>query len=118
MARCDEGYLCHICGEEVKRIDESTLYLQYVLGWLAVEQLRQHPEAHLACSPSLSQFILDDSFPEVQADADWHKSRLDPVFREQREQQVTAAYQRLKNLQKHRRDYKILEYPLIVNRQD
>ena len=32
MARCDQGYLCEVCGAEVEEITESDLYLAYVLG--------------------------------------------------------------------------------------
>ena len=32
MARCDQGYLCAVCGAEVEEMTESELYLAYVLG--------------------------------------------------------------------------------------
>jgi len=112
MARCDEGYLCSVCGEEVKRLDESLLYLRYVLGWVKFEQLRQLPEAHLHCSPAVSQFIVDPSFQHSDAATELDKQALDPDFRAAQEAQVTAGYQRLRFLQKHRRNVPVSDYPL------
>jgi hypothetical protein len=112
MARCDEGYLCCICGEEVKRLDQSLLYLRYVLGWVKLEQLRQLPEAHLQCSPAVAQFIVDPDFPPAPAVSELAKQDLDPEFRAAQEARVTAGYQRLKYLQKHRRDVPVADYPL------
>ena len=28
MARCDQGYLCDVCGQDVEAITESDLYLR------------------------------------------------------------------------------------------
>ena len=57
MARCDEGYLCQVCREEVEEIFESSLYLMLVLGWIDPETLHTTPECHLRCNSALSQFI-------------------------------------------------------------
>ena len=32
MARCDQGYLCEVCGEEVEDISNSDLYLRFIIG--------------------------------------------------------------------------------------
>ena len=32
MAKCEEGYLCEVCGQDVAEITESDLYLRYVIG--------------------------------------------------------------------------------------
>lgn len=32
MAKCDEGYLCEVCGQDVAEISQSDLYLRYVVG--------------------------------------------------------------------------------------
>ena len=32
MARCEQGYLCDVCGDEVHDITESDLYLRFVTG--------------------------------------------------------------------------------------
>ena len=40
MAKCDEGYLCEVCGLEVEGLTDSALYLQFVIGWIHPETLR------------------------------------------------------------------------------
>ena len=45
MALCEQGYLCEVCGEEVETIDESDLYLRYVLGEVDPETLHVSPGA-------------------------------------------------------------------------
>lgn len=114
MAKCDQGYLCTVCGEEVKRIDQSELYLRYVLGWIDGEVLHSQPERHLKCNPALAQFIIAPEFEDLQAPAGWQKSELDAEFRQQREAEVTAGYERLQYLQKHRRGMPIESYPLTA----
>ena len=52
MAKCDQGYLCEVCGEEVHVITDSDLYLRYVLGEVASRDLLAAPERHLACNPT------------------------------------------------------------------
>ena len=34
MAKCEEGYLCDVCGGDVEEITDSDLYLRYVIGQL------------------------------------------------------------------------------------
>lgn len=119
MAKCDQGYLCAVCGEEVKRIDQSELYLRYVLGWVSADSLHAQPERHLLCSPVLAQFIRAAEFEQLEVKDDFNKRHLDPEFRRQREEAVTAGYERLKYLQKHRRNLKIEQYPHVdMNRSD
>jgi len=114
MAHCDEGYLCQVCGEEVKRIDQSLLYLRYVLGWITVDQLTKQPEAHLHCAPTFAQFILDPDFHcDLPLDPALCKQQLDAEFRQARETLITAGYHRLKYLQKHRRSLSITQYPIL-----
>ena len=43
MARCDQGYLCDVCGEEVESIRESDLYLRFVTGELSSNELLGAP---------------------------------------------------------------------------
>ena len=64
MAKCDEGYLCEVCGEEVEGIGESDLYLRFVIGEMDPEQLHTSPERHIVCNPILAQFIDDDRFKQ------------------------------------------------------
>ena len=65
MARCDEGYLCEVCGTDVAAIAESDLYLRYVLGEVPLEQLHLLPERHIRCNPGLAQYIVDADFAAV-----------------------------------------------------
>ena len=37
MAKCDEGYLCDVCGQDVAELKDSDLYLRYVVGLLDPE---------------------------------------------------------------------------------
>lgn len=111
MAKCDQGYLCVICGEEVKRIDQSELYLRYVLGWVDGNSLNAQPERHLRCSPAIAQFIVDEAFSPVSHEGPMDKRQLDAQFRAQREAEITRGFHRLQYLQKHRRNHTIDDYP-------
>ena len=96
MAKCDEGYICPVCGDEVKRLIDSSLYLQYVIGWIPAEKLHLTPDIHLRCNPNLSQFIDSDEFPSVTIDGAFDRRSLDTNFVQQRSQLVTRGYQRLR----------------------
>lgn len=112
MARCDEGYLCQVCGREVKRLIDSSLYLQYVLGWIDSDQLQQTPDIHLRCNAGLSQFIdLPDRFEPMIADGEFDRRRLDPEYADGRTKLVTKGYLRLLQLQRNR-SLSLAEYPL------
>ena len=65
MAKCDEGYLCEVCGKPVKSITDSHLYLRYVIGEIDSRALLSVPEKHIRCDPDLAQFIVDDKFDPV-----------------------------------------------------
>ena len=65
MAKCDEGYLCSICGADVESVTDSELYLRYVIGLLDPELLHVTPEKHIRCNPSLAQFIVAKDFEPV-----------------------------------------------------
>ena len=39
MAKCEQGYLCDVCGKDVEAITDSGLYLRYVMGELPAERL-------------------------------------------------------------------------------
>ncbi len=96
MARCDQGYLCRVCGEEVEDLIDSDLYLRYIMGWVDPETLHTTPECHLRCNPHLSQFIDDPRFqPPVTVEGEWNKLCLDKDFVLERTQLVSAAYARL-----------------------
>jgi hypothetical protein len=112
MARCEQGYLCSVCGQDVEAITESELYLQYVLGEVDGEHLDRLPERHIRCHPSLAQFIVTESFPAVIVDGPFSKAQLDPEFVRQEERRITSGYLRLVELSRENRP--IGEYPLRV----
>ena len=47
MARCEQGYLCEVCGSEVEALTDSDLYLRYVLGEVAPAHLHLAPVERL-----------------------------------------------------------------------
>jgi hypothetical protein len=110
MAKCEEGYLCDVCGQDVAEITESDLYLRYVIGLLDPEVLHTTRERHIRCNPTLAQFIVDDDFPAVSAEGAFDKRRLDPAYVRQQETLVTRGFRRLKELAGL--DLPILDYPL------
>ena len=80
MARCEQGYLCRICGLDVAEITESDLYLRYVLGEVPPEQLHLLPECHVRCNPSTAQHIVDPAFPPLVCDGPFAKTLLDAAY--------------------------------------
>lgn len=113
MAKCDEGYLCEVCGKEVEQLSDSALYLQFVIGWIDPETLHTRRECHLRCNPALAQFIDDESFsPAVHIDGDFDRRQLDKDFADSRQELVTRGYARLRELQTRRRGLTVSDYPL------
>lgn len=114
MARCDEGYLCRVCGEEVEHITDSSLYLRYVIGEIDPELLHLEPDIHLSCIPSLSQFIADERIGIIECGKnDFKKELLDPSFVKERTEIVTRGYRRLWKIREERRKpLTVVEYPL------
>jgi hypothetical protein len=110
MAKCDEGYLCDVCGKDVAAITDSDLYLRYVIGTVDPEVLHTAAERHLRCNPVLAQYIVDPRFEAVQFDGDFDKRRLDTAFVAQREALVTRGYRRLHEVAGS--DTAIIDYPL------
>ncbi|REK26251.1 MAG: hypothetical protein DWQ45_13470 [Planctomycetota bacterium] len=110
MAKCDEGYLCEVCGEPVESITGSDLYLRYVIGEIDSRALLASPERHLGCNPTLAQFISDDAFPEVVASGPFAKEHLDEEDVARRTDLVTRGWRRLKEVR--RLKLPISEYPL------
>ena len=111
MAKCDEGYLCAVCGEVVANVTQSDLYLRYVIGLVDPEMLHSTPERHIRCNPGLAQFITDSDFEPVVAEGDFAKTKLDPDYVARREELVTRGYRRLSEI-KQMQDTSILEFPL------
>ena len=112
MARCDEGYLCEVCGGEVEDITESDLYLRYVLGEIDPETLHTTPERHIRCNPTLAQFIVAEGFEPVAVEGYFSKHALDPMFVSEEEARVTAGFRRLGEILASGEEIPITEYPL------
>jgi hypothetical protein len=111
MARCDEGYRCEVCGEDVEGIWESDLYLRYVIGQVDPEQLHVAPERHLRCNPILAQFIRHEGFRPIEVEGAFDKRLLDAAFVRQQEKLVTRGWLRLQELRSCG-ELSMLEYPL------
>ncbi len=98
MARCDEGYLCDVCGGDVEEITGSDLYLRYVLGEIPLYELQRSPERHLRCNPGLAQYIVDDAFEPVRGTGPFAKEQFDAEYVASEEARVTAGWRRLQEL--------------------
>src|SRR5579875_3020998 len=98
MARCEQGYRCQVCGQEVEEISESDLYLRYVLGEVPAEQLHILPERHIRCNPALAQYIVDPAFEPVRCEGVFAKEQMDRDFVTTEEKRVTRAWRRLQEL--------------------
>ncbi|MBX6314944.1 MAG: hypothetical protein IRY99_18805 [Isosphaeraceae bacterium] len=112
MARCEQGYLCEVCGGDVEDITASDLYLRFVLGEVDPEQLHRLPERHLRCNPTLAQFIVAEGFESVVVEGPFAKANLDPEFVAAEEARVTRGYLRLKEIFLSSQELPITEYPL------
>jgi len=112
MARCDQGYLCEVCGRDVEEITESDLYLRYVLGEVPLYQLHQLRERHVRCNPALAQYIVDPEFTPVSCDGPFAKSNLDRQYVEEEEARVTRGWRRLRAIPSL--GLPIDEYPLAT----
>lgn len=112
MARCDEGYRCEVCGDDVEAVTDSDLYLRYILGEVPLEMIHRSPERHLRCNPALSQYIIDSEFDLVLCDGPFGKAHLDPDYVATEEARVTRAWRRLQAIP--RLGLTIAEYPLAV----
>lgn len=111
MAKCDEGYLCKVCGLDVEDVLDSDLYLRYVIGQLDPELLHTTPERHIRCNPTLAQFIVCDDFEVVGVEGDFAKANLDRDYVARQEQLITRGWQRLQEI-KQMQDVSILDFPL------
>jgi hypothetical protein len=111
MAKCDEGYICDVCGKDVPDITGSDLYLRYVIGEIGSRELLSSPERHLRCNPTLSQFIVDEAFEPVTVDGPFAKEHLDPDEVARREDLVTRGWRRLQEVRGL--GIAISEYPIV-----
>jgi hypothetical protein len=110
MARCEQGYLCEVCGQEVEPITDSDLYLAYVLGEVPAEHLLRRPERHVRCNPERAQYIVDPAFAPVRCDGPFAKGQLDPAWVAEEEARVTRGWRRLQELPAS--GLSLVEYPL------
>ena len=115
MARCEQGYLCEVCGGDVGEITDSDLYLRYVLGEVPPEELHLRRERHIRCNPSLAQYIVDPAFEPVRCEGFFAKETLDRDFVALEEARVTRGWRRLQELPGL--GLPIIEYPLPEVRQ-
>ena len=111
MAKCEEGYLCDVCGGDVENIWESDLYLRYVIGQVDPETLHTSRERHIRCNPTLAQFIADPEFESIAVEGPFDKRQLDAAYVRQQERLVTRGWKRLRELAQ-RDGLSLLEYPL------
>lgn len=112
MARCDEGYLCDVCGQDVAIILDSDLYLRYILGEVPLDVLHLMPERHIRCNPVLAQYIVATKFPAVECVGPFAKANLDADYVQEEEARLTQAWRRLHAIPTL--GLTIAEYPLSI----
>jgi hypothetical protein len=112
MARCDQGYLCDLCGDEVESIRDSDLYLRFVIGEVSSNVLLAAPERHLRCNPVTAQFIDHPDFEPVIVKGDFDKRLFDEEYSNARTELVTRGWVRLQELAELAQTVPLPEYPL------
>lgn len=112
MAKCDEGYLCQVCGGDVENVTDSDLYLRYVIGQVDPELLHTTPERHVRCNPTLAQFIVSDDFAPITVEGEFCKSNLDAEYVRQQEELVSRGWRRLNEIAQYKGEVSVLELPL------
>ncbi len=110
--KCDEGYRCDVCGQDVTSIVESDLYLRYVIGMLDPEVLHTTPERHLRCNPVLAQFIDDPQFDPIEVEGSLSLRELDADFVVQRRDLATRGFRRIQDIATWPGDRDVTTYPL------
>ena len=115
MAKCDQGYLCEVCGQAVEDITHSDLYLRFIIGEVSGRELTSARERHIRCNPVQAQFIVDDGFEPVRVEGPFDKANLEEADVRPREDLVTRGWRRLQEVR--RLGVPISEYPLEEIRQ-
>ena len=110
MAKCDEGYLCEVCGEPVEGIANSDLYLRYIIGEVDADALLKSPERHIRCNPVQAQFIVDEEFQPISVEGPFDKRQLDPDDVDRKEELITRGWRRLREVRNL--GIPISDYPL------
>jgi hypothetical protein len=98
MARCEQGYLCDVCGQDVEAITDSDLYLRYVLGEVHPLALPTQRERHIRCNPATAQYIVDPAFAPVRCEGMFAREHLDAAFVAEEERRVTRGWRRLQEI--------------------
>jgi hypothetical protein len=98
MVRCEEGYLCDVCGAEVEAITESDLYLRYVMGEVSPLELPTQRDRHIRCNPETAQYITDPDFPPLRCPGPFAKEHLDAEYVARQERLVTRGWRRLQEI--------------------
>jgi hypothetical protein len=111
MARCEQGYLCEVCGQEVEDVTVSDLYLAFVLGEVPAEELHLRKERHIRCNPERGQYIVDPAFAPVVCEGFFDKRLLDAEYVAAEESRVTRAWRRLQEIPSL--NIPIIDYPLV-----
>lgn len=110
MARCERGYLCEVCDDEVAEITDSDLYLSYIVGLVDSRALLARPERHIRCNPVQAQFIVDENFDPVTVEGPFDKRKLDAGYVSSQQDLVTRGWRRLQEVAGM--GISISEYPL------
>jgi hypothetical protein len=110
MARCEQGYLCSVCGREVETLTDSDLYLGFVLGEVPAEQLHLRHDRHIRCNPERAQYIMDPSFLPVRCEGSFDKATLANDYVAEEEARITRGWRRLCEVVGT--NLPIVEYPL------
>ena len=110
MAKCEQGYLCDVCGKDVEDVTDSDLYLRYIMGQVRPDQLHRTPERHVRCNPTVAQFIVDPAFDAVRVEGPFAKQTFDPVYVAEQELLVTRAWRRLQEIASQ--PVHLIDYPL------
>ncbi|MDA0282699.1 MAG: hypothetical protein O3B86_05040 [Planctomycetota bacterium] len=98
MAKCDEGYICDICGGAVDEIVDSDLYLRFVIGQAQESELTKSAERHIRCNPVQAQFIVHEDFEAVIVEGPFDKRLLDPEHVRQQEDLITRGWLRIREV--------------------
>ena len=96
--KCDEGYVCDVCGRDVEAIIDSDLYLRYVMGEVPLERLHLQRERHIRCNPAVAQYIVDDRFAPACHEGPFAKANFDSEHIAREEDRITSAWRRLQEI--------------------
>ena len=96
--KCDEGYICSVCQQDVGQITDSELYLRFVIGRVDPETLHTQPERHIRCNPVLAQFIVDDAFSPIFVEGEFDKRQMDRSYVGEQESLITRGWRRLQQV--------------------